>query len=286
MSAAADERARVPAQALGILTARTLANSHSTLLELLEAGMSVLDVGCGPGTLTAEIARRVHPGRVVGLDLNSEMIRLAEASSPLDAPNLAFCAADIRQSIWNSEFDLVNATRVLQWIPDPAKALAAMARAVVPGGLVVVRDFDHTRARWSSPRKEWTRFYDAFLRWRQAGGLDNSVARHLPPLFGAAGIVDITYRDQSGTVRADDADFFRVAGLWRMVIDSRGRQMVAAGYLTEAERRSAQDAFTEWMTAPDASQTLSEGCAVGRRPRRPAVRARRRGPARPSRRAE
>ena len=59
----------------------------------------MLDVGCGPGTLTEEIARRVAPAPVVGMDVNPEMIAAAEqASPPGEVPNLVFYRGDIRQS--------------------------------------------------------------------------------------------------------------------------------------------------------------------------------------------
>ena len=76
------------------MTARTLANSHPTLFDLLTPGMSVLDVGCGPGALTIEIARRVSPAPVVGMDISPAMILAAEAASaPGAIPNLVFYAA-------------------------------------------------------------------------------------------------------------------------------------------------------------------------------------------------
>jgi SAM-dependent methyltransferase len=277
-----DDRAFIAVQAMGIMTARTLKNSHPALLGILAAGMSVLDVGCGPGTLTAEIARRVDPGAVVGMDANLDMIRAAEeANPPGSVPNLVFYTGDIRESGWDGEFDLVNAARMLQWVPDPASAMRRMARAAVPGSLVAVSDFDHTRAEWSDPPRAWTRFYGAFLGWREAGGLDNAIARRLPALSEAAGLVPIEWRPQVMTVRAGDADFFRVAGRWRMVAESRGREMVAAGHITEDERGAALEAFTEWMTRADATQTLHEAFITARRPqgplRRPSLR-RRRGP--------
>lgn len=262
-----DDRAFIPIEACGILTARTLANSHPTLLQLLRPGMSVLDVGCGPGTLTVEIARHVDPGAVVGMDANPEMIRAAQEAIPPGAPRNVICyQGDIRESAWDGEFDVVNAARTLQWIPDAAVALRRMARASVPGGTVVVLDYDHTKAEWSDPPKAWMRFYGAFLGWREAGGLDNAMARRLPGLCKAVGLVDMSLTPQITTVRAGDADFFRVAGLWRMVIESRGRQMVAAGHLAESERRDALEAFTEWMKEPDAVQTMHEACIVARRP--------------------
>jgi ubiquinone/menaquinone biosynthesis C-methylase UbiE len=261
------DHAYIPAEAMGILTARTLGNSHPVLLRLLRPGMSVLDVGCGPGTVTAEIARRVAPGHVVGMDINPEMTRAAEESSPPgEVPNLLFYTGDVCTSGWDGEFDIVNAARALQWIRDPELALGRMARAITPGGRVVVLDFDHTLATWSDPPREWTRFYDAFLAWRAAGGLDNAIAKHLPALLQSAGLVAIKRTPQVTTVRAGDADFFRVAGLWRMVIESRGRQMVAASHLTEPEREAAFAAYTEWMKSEGATHTVHEACVIGRRP--------------------
>jgi SAM-dependent methyltransferase len=263
----ASDRACIPPEAMGIMTARTLANSHPVLLRFLERDTSVLDVGCGPGTLTMQIARLVDPGAVVGMDINPEMIRAAEeASPPGTIPNLVFYRGDIRESGWDGEFEVVNCARTLQWVPDVPVALDRIARATAPGGHVVVVDFDHTKAEWSDPPKAWTRFYRAFLDWRAAGGLDNAIARRLPGLCAAAGLADLELTPQITTVLAGEPDFFRVAGLWRMLIESRGRQMVAAGHLAETERQDAFEAFTEWMMAPDATQTVHEACIVARRP--------------------
>jgi len=68
------------------------------------------------------------------------------------------------------------------------------------------------------------------------------------------------------TVSADQADFFRVAGMWRLAAESRGRQMVAAGHLEEGEREAAVAEYAEWMQTPAASLTLHEACVIGRRP--------------------
>ena len=186
------------------------------------------------------------------------MLRAAEAASaPGGLPNLVFYAGDIRESTWNAEFALAAATRVLQWLPDPDAAVARMAAAVVPGGLVVVRDYDHT-----SPSGAVNRSLDTILLGvpRLARG-GPSRQCHRQALARARGRCRPRRRrvtPEITTVRAGDPDFFRAAGMWRMVIESRGRQMVHAGHLTEAERRAALSAYTEWMQEPSAIMTLRE----------------------------
>jgi SAM-dependent methyltransferase len=254
------------APAARITAPRTLANSHPRLLELLSPGMPVLDVGCGPGALTAEIACRVDPAPVVGIDLDPAMIRAARAwQRPRAAANLTFRVADIRTGAWRDEFSLATATRVLQWIPDPEIAVARMAQAVVPGGLVVLRDYDHACAEWTHAPREWTEFYAALLAWRAGAGLDNAIARRLPTLADAAGLVRVAVAPDITAVRAGEPDFFRAAGAWRMMTDSRGRHLVRAGYLTESQRAAALAAYTAWMQEPDAAMTVHETTVIARR---------------------
>jgi len=263
------EARRAP-RAMGALRPRTLANSHPVLLECLRPGLSVLDVGAGPGALTAEIAGRVAPGPVVGIDVHPAMVRAAEAAHPPDrVPNLVFYAGDVLESGWSDEFDLVNAVRVLQWIPAPARAMAAMARAARPGGLVVARDCAHAATSWSEPPAAWQRFHRAFLEWRAAAGLDNALADHLAALFEGAALTDVRATPHVLRATAGDPDFFRVAGLWRLLAESRGRQMVASGHLAEGDRRAALESYTAWMQARGATITVHEATAVGRKGRRP-----------------
>jgi SAM-dependent methyltransferase len=262
MSAA---RVALAGDGAGILSARTLANSHPTLLEHLRPGVSVLDVGCGPGTLTAEIARRVRPGAVVGMDTSHAMIRAAEAA--VSEPNVAFYVGDITASEWNAEFDLALATRTLQWIRDPARAAARMARAVDVGGRAIVRDYDHRRTSWSDAPAEWQHFHAAFLAWRESLGLDNAIGERAGPLLEAAGLVGVQVTRHVTRVVSGSSAFFRTAGLWRVLADAHGPKMAAAGFATDDECRSAIDAYTRWMQTPDVTYTAYEACAVARRAR-------------------
>jgi 2-polyprenyl-3-methyl-5-hydroxy-6-metoxy-1,4-benzoquinol methylase len=122
---------------------RTAENSAAYLLPLLRPGMRLLDVGCGPGTLTVDLASRV--GEVVGVDVSADVVAEAEShAAAQQAANVTFRAGDFRElDLAPGSFDVAHAHQVLQHLRDPVGALAAMGELVRPGGVVAVRDSDY-----------------------------------------------------------------------------------------------------------------------------------------------
>jgi ubiquinone/menaquinone biosynthesis C-methylase UbiE len=99
----------------------------------LQAGASVLDVGCGTGRLAAWMAERVGPsGQVVGIDPLAERIALARARVP--GVRFQIGHAEDLGAFADGSFDGVCMSAVFHWIPDQAKALAEIARVLRPGG--------------------------------------------------------------------------------------------------------------------------------------------------------
>ncbi|MBI2302636.1 MAG: methyltransferase domain-containing protein [Armatimonadetes bacterium] len=95
----------------------------------------VLDVGCGDGRVTAELALQVPRGEVVGIDSSGEMVVYAAATFPPERwPNLSFRVMDARAMTFEAEFDRVFSNAVLHWLVDHRAALAGIARALRPGG--------------------------------------------------------------------------------------------------------------------------------------------------------
>ena len=95
----------------------------------------VLDLGCGDGRLTAELARRVPEGRAIGVDLSEAMIGYAASRFPAaEHPNLAFLRADVRDLPFAAEFTLIFSNAALHWVRDHRPVLAGIARALEPGG--------------------------------------------------------------------------------------------------------------------------------------------------------
>jgi trans-aconitate 2-methyltransferase len=106
----------------------------------LKNATRVLDLGCGNGRITAEIARRVPHSAVLGVDASSDMIAFArEHFSAATYPNLTFAVTDIRKLTFRGEFDTVVSFNALHWIPDQAAALQAIHKAMSQGGSAQLR---------------------------------------------------------------------------------------------------------------------------------------------------
>jgi trans-aconitate 2-methyltransferase len=100
----------------------------------------VLDLGCGNGKITAEIANHIPDGSVIGVDASAEMIAFASEQFPPPAyPNLRFEVTDIRRLRFHEEFDLVVSFNALHWIPDQNTALRAIHSAMRPDAVAQLR---------------------------------------------------------------------------------------------------------------------------------------------------
>src|SRR5262249_11280094 len=185
----ARERATMPAHAAAILDRRSLAKDHRRLAALLRPGHAVLDVGCGTGAITRGIAATVRAGGpVVAVDTNRELIEAARRAHGR-VPGLRFDVQDACALPYRDCFDVVTASRVLQWLADPARALAAMIHAVRPGGRVVVLDYNHERLRLEpAPAAAAQGVLTPLPRLRAPGGVGK--ARAAPPArpFRPAGL--------------------------------------------------------------------------------------------------
>ncbi len=146
-------------------TWRTIANSAAYLEARLAPGLSLLDVGCGPGTITVEFADRLAPGRVVGLDAADAAIAKA---SEFVRPNLEFLVGSAYELPFDDDaFDIVHTHQTLHHLADPVAALREMRRVAKPGGVVAAREVDYAGTFWF-PRlaglDEWIDLYERVHR--------------------------------------------------------------------------------------------------------------------------
>ena len=111
-----------------------MAQEVLALLDLKDSER-ILDVGCGEGKITAEIASRVPRGSVIGIDPSGDMISFAQTHfGPATHPNLRFEVADARRLPFKNEFDLAVSFNALHWIPDQDAPLSSIHGALISGG--------------------------------------------------------------------------------------------------------------------------------------------------------
>ena len=148
---------------------RTAENSAGYLLPLLRPGMRLLDIGCGPGTITMDLAELVGPeGRVTALERTDDALGLArEEARRREVDNVDFVVGDVQGlDLPDGAFDVVHAHQVLQHVDDPVRALREMGRVGRPGGIVAARDSDYGAFTWFPEVPELDRWLELYL----AGG--------------------------------------------------------------------------------------------------------------------
>jgi SAM-dependent methyltransferase len=229
--------------------------------------MSVLDVGCGTGAISAGAAKTVGPaGCVVGIDRDEALLEIARAEHA-GIPNLRFERGDATEVAFYAEFDVVTAARTLQWIAEPAVAISKMKAAAKPAGILVVLDYNHARNAWEpEPTDAFKLFYRAFLDWRRSNGWDNEMADHLPDLFRSAALVDIRSRVEDEVAERGAPDFAGRTALWCEVIESLGAQLAAAGFCTKVQLEEARASYSSWAATALRKQTLAMRVVTGRAP--------------------
>jgi len=248
MANIAADRAEMPKGANKVLDRRTVENDNGNLLKFLKGDISVLDVGCGSGSITAGIASYIgKKGMITGIDVSEDLIAQAKEQFG-EVANLQFFVADINGFDGEAKFDLITSARVLQWLPNPKEVVKKMKALLKNGGCLSILDYNHTNIEWmpQSPAS-MRKLYDAFLQWRTDAGFDNKIADNLADIFTTCGFKNISVINQSEITTREDEHFESKAGIWKVVAETRGRQLVKDNYITEEERTAAIREYEAWI---------------------------------------
>jgi ubiquinone/menaquinone biosynthesis C-methylase UbiE len=248
---------------------RTAEEAAAFLLPALRPGMRLLDVGCGPGSITRGLAERLAPGEVVGVDLSGETLAGARADAAARGlTNLRYEEASVYALPFpDASFDVAYAHQVFQHLREPAAALAEMLRVVRPGGLVGVRDVDWaTMAYW--PQDPWIdRFVEVHFRtWYRNGG-EPRMGRRLRALFNAAGVAGLEISaDVWCYVTPEETTAWGDSYAERLLTSPMGARPVEYGFATRQDIEAMAAAFRAWAAHPDAFWVFTQVAALARRP--------------------
>ncbi len=239
---------------------RTAANSAAYLLPHLRTSDSLLDIGAGPGTITADLAGLA--GRVTATEIGPAELELSRATiAARGITNVGFSVQDAHAlTLPSASFDVVHAHQVLQHLSDPVRALREMARVTRPGGLIAARDGDYAAFAWW-PRlpelDEWLRLYRAAAR---ANGGEPDAGRRLLSWARAAGLAGITATSSTWCF-ATPADRDHWGGMWadRITESALARQLVDGGYATTGDLRRISAGWLRWAAAEDGWLSVLHG---------------------------
>ena len=236
-------------------TWRTAENSAAYLLPSLQPGLSVLDVGCGPGTITADLALLVAPGEVVGIDASSEVVEQAARSAEGSGlANLRFEVGDLFALAYpDASFDVVHLHQVLQHLGDPVAALVALRRVLGAGGVLAARDSDYSAFTWAPADRALDRWLELYLAVTERNGHDACIGPRLMGHALEAGFGSVEVSSSTWTYADPDARAWW-GGLWadRVRYSRFGEQAVTYGLSSTEELDSIAAAWLRWASASDA----------------------------------
>ena len=117
-----------------------------------------------------------------------------------------------------------------------------------PGGQISILDYNHEALEWKpDPPASMKKFYRAFLDWRSDAGMDNEIADHLQRHFEELGFKEIEVLDSNEIYKRGETDFEEKIGIWSMAANTRGKQMMENGYITEEDRLKAIEEYDTWI---------------------------------------
>lgn len=231
---------------------RTAANSAAYLLPQLQPADRLLDVGAGPGTITADLAGLV--AEVTATEIGPDELELTRATAAeRGATNIDFQVADIHALPFeDASFDVTHAHQVLQHVADPVQALREMARVTRPGGIVAARDSDYTGFCWWPRIPELDTWLDLYRTAARANGGEPDAGRRLLSWAHAAGITDVTATSSTWCYATPDERAWW-GGMWadRIINSAIARQLTESGLATTTELHDIGAAWTEWANDED-----------------------------------
>lgn len=233
---------------------RTAENSAGYLLPRLPATARLLDVGCGPGTITAGLAARIPGGEVVGIDAAADVLDVArQEAGRRGQRNVRFEVGDVYQLAFDDgAFDVVHAHQVLQHMSDPVAALAEMRRVCRGGGLIAARDSDYGGMFWFPEDPELAEWRDLYQRVARALGGEPDAGRRLLSWARAAGFTEIE-TSSANWCYALPGEREWWGGLWaeRLTESSFGDRAVEHGLATRQDLRRLAAAWRRWAACDD-----------------------------------
>jgi ubiquinone/menaquinone biosynthesis C-methylase UbiE len=240
---------------------RTIANSAAYLEPELIAGRTLLDVGCGPGTVTVEFGERLGDENVVGVDMADAALAAARAFADTAGSAVRFERADALALPFDADsFDIVHTHQTLQHVPDPVAMLRSMARVARPGGIIAARETDYGATTWYPLLPALAHWLELYRRVHRATSGEPDAARHLVAWARAAGLQSLRVSGSSWVFATPEQRAWW-GGAWavRAVESDFAKHAIDGGHATTNELQRISAAWREWADHDDAWFSMTHG---------------------------
>lgn len=238
-----------------IFNQRSLEHDYRTLMAALRPGLRVLDIGCGTGAITKDIANRVGPtGHVVGIDNTASFVTEGQ-NLYSDIQNLELIHCDVLDFDSEEKFDLIVSARTFQWISTIGKAVDKIKMLLKPNGQISILDYNHEMIDWT-PKipKSMQNFYNMFLMWRKDAGMNNRIGFDIADILEEHGFDQIEVFNADEHYESSTPSHKAKIKIWSNVANSK--QMVDEGYISDENRLEAIQDYNNWADNEAQSMTL------------------------------
>ncbi|KAI0420226.1 ubiE/COQ5 methyltransferase [Xylaria grammica] len=230
---------------------RTAKNSAAFLIPHIKPHYRILDVGCGPGSITIDLAQLVPQGSVIGIDAVEDVLSQARelARARGVEGNLTFQQHDANElPFGDGEFDVVYCHQVLQHVHDPVAILKEMARVTRKGGLVAAREVDYGSLSWYPELPGLDRWEDIHMKVMKLNGAHPKAGRYLKAWAREIGFApgDITFTWDSWNYQDGDAAIWAQSWSERALRSSYATTSLDRGIATQEELDHVSDTWQKW----------------------------------------
>lgn len=243
---------------------RTAADSAAYLLDYLRPDMNILDVGCGPGTITADLAALVPGGMVTGIDMSQDVLNQARKNADARGlTNIRFENGVVHDLKYpDGSFDVVHAHQVLQHCGEPVKALLEMKRVLKSNGIVAVREADMSVSSWYPEHPMLTKWLEIVTSVARGNGGDPTAGTKIHAWAHEAGFDRLCIKSTASTwCFASQEDRTWWGNMWadRAVQSNFFHLAVNGGHTTANELQQVSQAWRKWSEEPDGRFVIVHG---------------------------
>ncbi|KAL9028254.1 MAG: hypothetical protein Q9196_003352 [Gyalolechia fulgens] len=228
--------------------------------------MHILDVGCGPGSITTDLATKVPHGKVIGLEPTAEPLEEARRlAAARHVGNVSFEVGDARTLPFPDQtFDIVHMHQVLQYLNpvDRTKALREMRRVAKPGGLVAVREADQGTITFYPEINGLRDFVGLYCKVARANGGEPDAGRRLHAWVNEAGFAKSDVTATAGTYcynTPEERDWWSNVWSDRILHSPWAKSVLEGGHATQSDLDRLAEAWRTWGATEDGWYGIMHG---------------------------